>query len=848
VATRVLLLVAVLMLSLPSRAATTRNDDTCDVAVLPAATLLLPYFEVDFASGPPFEGRETTIFTVTNVTNLDRIARVTLWTDRSYPVYSFNLYLTGYDVQEIDLYDVIARGVIAPDAGTGTAVSKRGRYSDPNAGVDLDDCRLLPGVIDEAYAYAMQDAFTEGVLPEIGDAPSCQRIGNRHDNAIGYATIDVVASCTTLTPMDRDYWQKEIRFDNVLMGDYRQVHARERVSQAGPLVHIRAIPEGGTPVERRRHSSEWDAGFDRTFYRRFQAASSPKLDGRQPLPSSFAARWLATPDGGFETAMKVWREGVTGIDAECFDYGSEGTLDVAELVVFDENENAAAYRPGLRTDLAATSLTSVSQADIYPQLTNGAHAGWMYFNLDVSARDDFASQAWVISSMRALGRLTTDVEATALANGCAPPAAPTPMTSAPDPAPLAPRPSEESCDIATLPAATLLLPYFEVDTENGGGRNTLFTLTNAGPTDRIARVTLWTDYGFPVFQFNVFLTGYDVQSISLYDVFVSGWIAPVTGTGTQVTPRGPLSARNRSLDLSECERLAGPLDAALIPELQRAFLDGRVAPGVAPQGCTRIGGKHDNATGYATIDVVRNCDLHMPDTPEYWTDDIAFDNVLTGDYQQVDVDNATAEGLPLVHIRTVEHTEHTFYSQFQNPTTPRLDRRQPLPSVFAARWVQRHVGPASSRTSYRIWREIEFDVERCRGGEAQVEDIAEFVRFDEQESAVATRRYGCCVLPIYIRDELPVTSTTEVSDDDVFPQLDNGALGGWMYLNLDSRRHAPRASQSWVVVSMKEPGVYSVAYDAMPLGNGCSPPAPLSEVQPSAGDGTIGPLPDGNGQ
>jgi hypothetical protein len=47
---------------------------------------------------------------------------------------------------------------------------------------------------------------------------------------------------------------------------------------------------------------------------------------------------------------------------------------------------------------------------------------------------------------------------------------------------------------------------------------------------------------------------------------------------------------------------------------------------------------------------------------------------------------------------------------------------------------------------------------------------------------------------------------------------------------------------------MKEPGVYSVAYDAMPLGNGCSPPAPLSEVQPSAGDGTIGPLPDGNGQ
>jgi hypothetical protein len=441
-AQRVPLLVLIVAFSLSLRAATINNDDTCDIAVLPAATLLLPYFEVDFSSGPPFEGRETTIFTVTNVTNLERIARVTLWTDRSYPVYSFNIYLTGYDVQEIDLFDVIGRGFIAPNAGTGTAVVRRGRYSDPNPGLDLDDCRRLPGAIDDAYAYAMQRAFSDGVLPELGEAQGCERIGNRHENAVGYATIDVVASCTSLTPMDRDYWQKEIRYDNVLIGEYRQIREKDDVSQAGPLVHIRAIPEGGTPLERRRHTS--DAGFPRTFYSRFQAASTPGLDGRQPLPSAFAARWLATPDGTFDTTMKIWREGRTGIDADCFDYTSESTLDVAEVVVFDEAENATGYRPGLRTDLPATSLTSVSD-DVYPQLPNGADAGWMYLNLDVSARDDFASQAWVISSMRALGRLSTDIEATPLANGCAPTAPPTPVSSAPDRAPIAPRPSAESC-------------------------------------------------------------------------------------------------------------------------------------------------------------------------------------------------------------------------------------------------------------------------------------------------------------------------------------------------------------------------------------------------------------------
>src|ERR1044071_4140870 len=89
--------------------ATTRNNDSCDIAVLPAATLLLPYFEVDLDR----PGGETTLVTITNVTNLDAIARVTLWTDRGYPVLTFNVFLTGYDVQSLDLYDILARGVIA---------------------------------------------------------------------------------------------------------------------------------------------------------------------------------------------------------------------------------------------------------------------------------------------------------------------------------------------------------------------------------------------------------------------------------------------------------------------------------------------------------------------------------------------------------------------------------------------------------------------------------------------------------------------------------------------------------------------------------------------------------------
>src|SRR5882724_4516224 len=99
---------------------TTNNDDSCDISVAPAATLLLPYFEVD--PNPTVQG-QTTLFTITNVSRFPQIAHVTVWTDLSFPVLDFNIFLTGYDVQPINLYDVIVRGVVAPNNGTTSATT-----------------------------------------------------------------------------------------------------------------------------------------------------------------------------------------------------------------------------------------------------------------------------------------------------------------------------------------------------------------------------------------------------------------------------------------------------------------------------------------------------------------------------------------------------------------------------------------------------------------------------------------------------------------------------------------------------------------------------------------------------
>src|SRR5438874_490658 len=92
-------LVIILATLLAATQAHAGNDDSCDIGVAPAATLLLPYFEVDFVSTA--RTAQTTLFTVTNVSRLPQVAHVTLWTDWAYPALNFNLYLTPYGVQSI---------------------------------------------------------------------------------------------------------------------------------------------------------------------------------------------------------------------------------------------------------------------------------------------------------------------------------------------------------------------------------------------------------------------------------------------------------------------------------------------------------------------------------------------------------------------------------------------------------------------------------------------------------------------------------------------------------------------------------------------------------------------------
>ena len=411
-------------------AATIRNDDSCDIAVLPAATLLLPYFEVDVAS--QVGAGRTTLFTITNTTNVAQIAKVTLWTDWAYPVLEFPVFLTGYDVQSINLWDVLARGVILSASSYRSTPGSRSVTTNSKFLEDVAaTCSNLPAQLPASILADIQNSLRTGATGLCFDT----RIGGTHTLAVGYATIDLVASCR-FGYITAPATFETLLYDNVLTGDWQIVNpdpASGNLASGSPLVHLRAIPEGGNAGQR------IETNLPYTFYDRFGGAPRRLMDRRQPLPSAFGARYIQGGASGFNTSFFIWREGRTGPTNTCTDYrGQNGELPVSGLVRFDDRENP--------TSMAASDLGTLpstmripSMSTVFPPLVSGDVSGWMVFNLDNGSSSNYGvapgrdfrtgsssingprpSQNWVVAVLEAEGRYSAAREATALANGCSP--------------------------------------------------------------------------------------------------------------------------------------------------------------------------------------------------------------------------------------------------------------------------------------------------------------------------------------------------------------------------------------------------------------------------------------------
>lgn len=397
-----------------------------------------------------------------------------------------------------------------------------------------------------------------------------------------------------------------------------------------------------------------------------------------------------------------------------------------------------------------------------------------------------------------------------------------------------------TCDIGPYPAATLLLPYFEVDFKSPvtTAVNTIVSVVNTSRLPQVVRVTVWTDLGYPVTWFNMFLTGYDTHTISLYEIIARGRF-PLT---TAEAIPGRVSASNTANPNVVPELLCKPFGGGMVSQTLLARLQRTLTTGVRDDADCPVGTKHDHAVGYVTIDVINSCAIDSPLESTYWTDVLLYDNVLTGDYIRINPDEQTgnyAGANPLVHIRAIPEggvagtapavpMPFTFYDRYTPRGARKMDRRQPLPSVWAARFIEG--GSTGFQTNLTIWRESATGVTNAQCDYARNAGMpiakTNLVRFDEHENATSLSA-----------DIVSPATAAIPSNSPLFPAISvSGDTGGWMWISLDngagraqpSPYSSNRPSQSWVGIQMYAEGRYGVDFDATWLSNGCAavPPTP----------------------
>jgi hypothetical protein len=392
------------------------------------------------------------------------------------------------------------------------------------------------------------------------------------------------------------------------------------------------------------------------------------------------------------------------------------------------------------------------------------------------------------------------------------------------------------CTVEATPAATLLLPYFEVDIDDPNGVDTFFSINNASADAVLTHVILWGDWSVEALDFNVYLTGYDVQTIGMGLIIRNG-VLPVTYFHDSVSPNGPYS--NGHIPFPGCDAL--PYDTpALDPEFLE-HLQSLLTGGPSDFYGGRCGGSDfgdNHARGYVTADVMYGCTLLTPCEDGYFHDGSgvpdtglgAYYNVLWGDWYMVDYGNNFAQGDTLVHIEAtldrtaaLELSDGSFWNRCTAPLggAPFADMREQLATTFATRFYQN--AAFTGGTDFLVWKDSQYpsgddanDGYSCAAGpfwypipESQV------VFFDEQENPETV----CTISPCPQEDVLfpAETNRVAVADIDVSPE------SGWVYMNLNQNYDGPFSyvAQAWVTSIHSADGRFSAGLPAIQLDSFC---------------------------
>jgi uncharacterized repeat protein (TIGR01451 family) len=372
-----------------------KDRAACRIDAAPAATLLIPYFAVDLDHPQGV----TTVFSVTNAFAQPQLAHVVLWTDWAVPTLTFDIYLTGYDVETVDLRDVLGRGLIP---STGVAVSPVGDLSESNvafAGCGSGKTKAMP-LWMRKHLRAEHTGLRSASTGLCAGSPQANA-----SVAVGYITIDTVRACSSASPGDPGYFVNGgggiATNQNALLGEYFIVDPSQNQIDGDLAVHLQADAEAFSP--------------DRyTFYSRYSGGA----DNRQPLGQAYAVPYTDTapfPDG---TRIVVWRDTKSPEKAarSCGTHPSWSPLGQSGVLAFDRQENDALLPAAARSFPLATQLAVAGG----PALPLVFHSGWLLLDLGHDATSLFGrdAQAWVTVQRKSVGHFTLSTRSFRLDDLC----------------------------------------------------------------------------------------------------------------------------------------------------------------------------------------------------------------------------------------------------------------------------------------------------------------------------------------------------------------------------------------------------------------------------------------------
>ena len=484
-------LMGVLALGLGS----TAYANLCATDVVPAATLLFPFVQYDYENP---DGGDATLFAITNVSAEAQIVHITIWTDYSVAILDFNVILTGYDVVTMNIRDILGTGTLPgplngntiweedneggspwddgpvsdfnelhdydfgvnnlPDpepTWDGAVVGPPGEYLDcdpdfwdssPN-NYDIQIGSTFLGTL-EGYLKASQTADKwyvdcAGVETTILDDHGMESWFITRDSGpvAMYITADVVDTCNKLLPdADATYWDT-VTLANVLIGDTIWFNSDMNTSETDNAVHIEATPA--------LQSSLVPGTSDATsFYYKHHLGLN--YDGREPLPTAWAFRYLYLPDAGVNTWIRAWKGGtVFEIVQDLYGVTGPGPADLYASAclpytyyAWDENEGVNSVSPGDEPpwsgeegddpvpvpNLLPLETQEVAVDQFFIVGDEDAAFGWMLFVWPRSNTDALVSgtgpddgvydhyQTWMGTKIAAFGQYTAGKSAAVMAN------------------------------------------------------------------------------------------------------------------------------------------------------------------------------------------------------------------------------------------------------------------------------------------------------------------------------------------------------------------------------------------------------------------------------------------------